>query len=90
VTRGEKPIELGNSWFSAKSIEVERIIRKIGGRALIGCRWPKALLNPGKLRIPIFIFIQTDFGREGPKSKGKQPRSNAKVPKHFLSGKGSF
>jgi hypothetical protein len=28
VTRGEKPIELGNSWFSAKSIEVERIIIK--------------------------------------------------------------
>ena len=24
MIRGEKPIELGNSWFSAKSIEVER------------------------------------------------------------------
>ena len=23
---GEKPIELGNSWFSAKSIEVERLL----------------------------------------------------------------
>jgi len=37
VTRGEKPIELGNSWFSAKSIEVEHIIKvKRGGRALVG------------------------------------------------------
>lgn len=25
MIRGEKPIELGDSWFSAKSIEVERI-----------------------------------------------------------------
>jgi len=24
VIRGEKPIELGNSWFSAKTIEVVR------------------------------------------------------------------
>ena len=24
MIRGEKPIELGDSWFSAKSIEVER------------------------------------------------------------------
>ena len=45
MIRGEKPIELGNSWFSAKSIEVERIYPKsidldrpwfIGGRALVG------------------------------------------------------
>jgi len=26
VVRGEKPIELGNSWFSAKTIEVVRHI----------------------------------------------------------------
>lgn len=25
MARGEKPTELGNSWFSAKSIEVERL-----------------------------------------------------------------
>jgi len=37
VIRGEKPIELGNSWFSAKSIEVERNFNeKKGGRALVG------------------------------------------------------
>jgi len=36
MVRGEKPIELGNSWFSAKSIEVERKISGIGGRALDG------------------------------------------------------
>ena len=28
MIRGEKPIELGDSWFSAKSIEVERTNKK--------------------------------------------------------------
>ena len=31
MVRGEKPIELGNSWFSAKSIEVERRFRENKG-----------------------------------------------------------
>ena len=34
MDRGERPIKLGNSWFSAKSIEVERHLFTIGGRAL--------------------------------------------------------
>jgi hypothetical protein len=36
VVRGERPIKLGNSWFSAKSIEVERRMITVGGRALDG------------------------------------------------------
>ena len=35
--RGERPIKPGNSWFSAKSIEVERRMYASGGRALDGC-----------------------------------------------------
>ena len=38
----EKPIELGYSWFSAKSIAVERLGVFLGGRALYGVGWPKA------------------------------------------------
>ena len=34
--RGERPIKPGNSWFSAKSIEVERRMYADGGRALDG------------------------------------------------------
>ena len=30
MVRGEKPIELGDSWFSTKSIEVERYFKKKG------------------------------------------------------------
>ena len=52
MVRGEKPIELGDSWFSTKSIEVERYVIKEGGRALDGEGWPKALPTPRKLRIP--------------------------------------
>ena len=36
MVRGERPIKLGNSWFSAKSIEVERRTLTAGGRALDG------------------------------------------------------
>ncbi|KAK8491856.1 hypothetical protein V6N11_014088 [Hibiscus sabdariffa] len=53
--RGERPTKIGYSWFSAKSISVERMM---------------------------------SMARD-PKSRGKQPRSYAKVPKQSLSGKGS-
>ncbi len=36
MVRGERPIKLGDSWFSAKSIEVERRMITFGGRALDG------------------------------------------------------
>jgi len=35
VIRGERPIKLRDSWFSAKSIEVERLKPFFWGRALI-------------------------------------------------------
>ena len=52
MARGERPIKLGNSWFSAKSIEVDRHVFTLGGRALDGLGGPKALPNLTKLRIP--------------------------------------
>ena len=36
MARGERPIKLGDSWFSAKSIEVDRHVFAPGGRALFG------------------------------------------------------
>lgn len=35
MIRGEKPIELGDSWFSAKFIEVKRLEVSMEGRALV-------------------------------------------------------
>ena len=52
MARGERPIKPGNSWFSAKSIEVERRMVTLGGRALDGLGGPKGLPNLTKLRIP--------------------------------------
>ena len=52
MTRGERPIKLGDSWFSTKSIEVEHPNELIGGRALTGLGGLKVLPNPNKLRIP--------------------------------------
>ena len=42
MSRGERLIKLGYSWFSAKSIEVERRVMATGGRALnrLGGREP--------------------------------------------------
>jgi hypothetical protein len=37
VFRGERPIKPGNSWFSAKTIEVVPRMDTLGGRALDGC-----------------------------------------------------
>ncbi len=53
MVRGERPIKLGNSWFSAKSIEVDRRMFTLGGRALDGLGGPKDLPNLTKLRIPM-------------------------------------
>ena len=57
MARGERPIKLGNSWFSAKSIEVERRALTPGGRALDGLGGPKGLPNLTKLRIPVACSV---------------------------------
>lgn len=41
MIRGEKPIELGDSWFSTKSIEVERDKKKRGVEHSMGEGGPK-------------------------------------------------
>jgi len=53
VIRGERPIKLRDSWFSAKSILVERLNNFSGGRALDKQWGRKALLSLLKLRIPV-------------------------------------
>ena len=52
MARGERPIKPGDSWFSAKSIEVERRVNPFGGRALDGIGGLSDLPNLTKLRIP--------------------------------------
>jgi hypothetical protein len=89
VGRGERLIKLGNSWFSVKSIEVERLIVSFWGRALNEWGGLTALPTLRKLRIQKKDVRQTDPGREGSGSRGKQPRSYVKVLKIDLSDKGA-
>lgn len=51
MIRGERPIKLRYSWFSAKSISVERLKYISWGRALVRQWGRKVLLNLLKLRI---------------------------------------
>ena len=69
----EKPIELGNSWFFAKSIEVERNCIKKGGRALHEQGWPKALPTSRKLRIPFLTNCRQTLGAKVQSQKGNSP-----------------
>ena len=57
MTRGERPIKLRDSWFSAKSILVERLDNFFKGRAL-DKRWGfNVLLNLLKLRMLIIMNL---------------------------------
>jgi hypothetical protein len=52
VGSGEMPIELGDSWFSPKCIEVQPLALPPGGRALDGCGASQGLPSSTKLRMP--------------------------------------
>ena len=57
MVRGERPIKLRDSWFSAKSILVERLKNFFRGRAL-DKQWEcKTLLSLLKLRILIKMTL---------------------------------
>lgn len=57
MIRGERPIKLRDSWFSAKSILVERLNNFFKGRAL-DKRWGlNVLLNLLKLRMLIIMNL---------------------------------
>jgi len=66
------PIELGDSWFSAKAIKVARL-----GKEYRRVRQEETQKrnNP---RMKILEKKQTDLEREGHRSRGKQPRANVK------------
>ncbi len=55
MVRGERPIKLGDSWFSPKTIEVVPWMLINGGRALNGLGRLYVVPNSIKLRIPLII-----------------------------------
>jgi len=81
VCRGERLIKLGDSWFSAKSIDVKPSMSFLWGRALNGCGGFLILPSSRKLRIHKKTIEESVSGCEGPETRGKQPRSFVKVLK---------
>ncbi|KAL8118310.1 hypothetical protein AgCh_016010 [Apium graveolens] len=60
--RGERPTKIGYSWFSVKSISVERMMSMARGRALNGLGWPISPYQPqGNSEYRPRSFVQTDF-----------------------------
>ena len=57
MIRGERPIKLRDSWFSAKSILVERLKNFFKGRALDKQWGLNVLLNLLKLRMLIIMTL---------------------------------
>ena len=55
LERLEKPIELGDSWFSTKSIEVERDKRKKGVEHSMGKGGPKLYRSQGNSE---YLFLK--------------------------------
>ena len=73
MARGERLIKLGNSWFSAKSIEVERCVLTVGGRALdgLGGREPyQTLPNSEYRQVPC---SRQTMGAKVHRQEGKSP-----------------
>jgi hypothetical protein len=65
VDRGEMPIELGDSWFSAKDISVSRLMSINGVKHLLDL-WLATVLNLFKLIIRLYPPV----GPPGPRSGG--------------------
>jgi hypothetical protein len=61
VARGERPTKIGYSWFSAKSISVERMMSMARGRALNGLGWFSPYQPQGNSEYRPRSFVQTDF-----------------------------
>ena len=61
MARGERPIKIGYSWFSAKSISVERTSFLARGRALNGLGWHLLDQPQGNSEYRLILFVQTDF-----------------------------
>ncbi len=84
MARGERPTKFEDSWFFAKSIEVECIMFMVGGRALNGLGWPKAWLIPRKLRILAMILYKHTLGAKIQNQEGNNPNCTLRSLNNYL------
>ncbi len=84
MTRGEKPIELGNSWFSAKSIEVERILEKEGVEHSLGKGGPKPYRIQGNSKYLFFKIYRQTLGAKVQSREGNSPDRTLRFQSNIL------
>jgi hypothetical protein len=67
VARGEKPIELRDSWFFAKSIEVERYSKERGVEHCMGKGGPKPYRLQGNSEYPFHFKLELKIINQFPR-----------------------
>ena len=83
------PIELGDSWFSPKCIEVQpRDTTAAGGRALNGLGAKCWLPTPNKLRMPAAENVSETAGAKLRRRKGNSPDHRLRSPNRCSVSKG--
>ena len=87
MVRGEKPIELGDSWFSTKSIEVERCVRKKGVEHSMGKGGPKPYQPQGNSEYLFLDRSRQTLGAKVQSREGKSPDRTLRSLKIYLVGK---
>jgi len=83
----EKPIELGDSWFSTKSIEVERYNRKEGVEHSMGKGGPKLYRSQGNSEYLFLYYSRQTLGAKVQSRKGKSPDRTLRSFNIYLVGK---
>ena len=82
MDRGERLIKLGNSWFSAKTIEVVRRAITPGGRALDGLGGSDSYqTQPNSEYLTVQLGRQT-VGAKVHRRKGNSPNRHLRSPSH--------
>ena len=87
MVRGEKPIELGDSWFSTKSIEVERYFKKKGVEHSMEEGGPKLYRSQGNSEYLFFLNSRQTLGAKVQSRKGKSPHRTLRSLNTYLVGK---
>ena len=82
MARGERPIKLGNSWFSAKSIEVERWAITLGGRALNGLGGSDPYQTQSNSEYRTVQPSRQTMGAKVHSREGNSPNHHLRSPSH--------
>jgi hypothetical protein len=88
VIRSERLIVLGDSWFSAKSIEVEWMYQEKRGRATFWVRVAQSFTKSKKTPNTLFFWASKQIlGAKVRNREGNSPDRRLRFQSNFLVGK---